>query len=118
MRWKARMTEATRGSHFRGMLVIGAATLLGGIAIAAEDAKVMIDNFKFAPEQMTVAAGATITWVNRDDIPHSIVVPSLGVRSQLMNKGQLFTFRFDRPGTYEYMCGLHPFMHGKVVVQN
>lgn len=118
MRWKARMTGAIRGSHFRGMLVIGAAALLGGIAIAAEDANVMIDNFKFAPEPMTVAAGSTITWVNRDDIPHSVVVPTLGVRSQLMSKGQLFTFRFDKAGTYDYVCGLHPFMRGKVVVQN
>jgi len=103
MRRKTRMAGATRGRPLRGMLVIGVAVLLGGIAIAAEDAKIMIDNFKFASEPMTVAAGSTITWVNRDDIPHSVVLPTLGVHSPPMNKAQLFTSRFDKPGTYDYI---------------
>ena len=118
MRRRARMAGATRGRPPRRMLVIGVGALLGGIAIAAEDAKIMINDFKFSQEPMTIAAGSTITWVNHDDIPRSIVVPTLGIRSQPMNKEQLFAFRLDKPGTYESMRGLHPIMQGKVIAQN
>jgi plastocyanin len=102
----------------RGMLVIGAAALFGGIAIAAEDTKITIDNSKLTPERMTVAAGSTITWVNSDDNPHNIVVPTLEGCSHPMNKEQLFTFRFDKPGIYDSMCGLHPLMRGNVVMED
>ena len=84
MHWKARMAGPTRRRPLRGMVFIGVAVLIGGIAVAAEEAKNMIDNSGFSPEPIAVAAGSTIAWVNRDDIPHSIVAPTLGVRSQLM----------------------------------
>ena len=118
MHWKAGMAGPTRRRPLRGMVFIGVTVLIGGIDGAAEDAQIIIDNSGFSPEPIAVAAGSTIAWVNRDDIPHSIVVPMLGVRSQPMKNEQLFTFRFDTPGEYDYMCGLHPFMHGKVVVEN
>jgi amicyanin len=119
MYWKDRMAGFARNRSARGMLVVGLFGMIGGIAAAAaDDAKIMIDNFKFSPIPLTVAAGSTITWVNRDDIPHSIVVPALGVRSHTMDTDQSFTFRFEKLGTYDYICGLHPFMHGKIVVQN
>jgi amicyanin len=118
MHWKDRMTGFARSRSARGMLVVGLFVVIGGIAAAADDAKVMIDNFKFSPIPLTVAAGSTITWVNRDDIPHSIFVQALGVHSHTLDTGQSFTFRFEKSGTYDYICGLHPFMHGKIVVQN
>jgi amicyanin len=117
MRWKDRLVASRRVGLRRGMLAAGLVVVVGGIAAAADDARVMIDNFKFTPIPMSVAAGSTITWVNRDDIPHSIVVPSLGVHSNTLASNQSFAFRFDKPGTYDYICGLHPFMHGKLVVQ-
>ena len=110
--------DFARGLVLRGVLAAGLIVVIGGIAAAADDARVMIDNFRFSPIPLTVKAGSTITWLNRDDIPHSIVVPALGVHSHPMDTDESFAFRFDKAGTYDYICGLHPFMHGKIVVQN
>ena len=113
-----RMDRAmSRGTARCAMLAAGLIVVIGGIA-AASDTGIMIENFRFSPAPLTVAVGSTVTWLNRDDIPHSIVVPTLGVRSHPLDTDQSFAFRFDKPGTYDYICGLHPFMHGMVVVQN
>jgi plastocyanin len=76
-----------------------------------------IDNFKFAPNPLTIAKGTEVIWTNHDDIPHSIVVNALGVRSKTMDTDATFSYRFDKSGTYFYVCGLHPFMQSKVVVK-
>jgi plastocyanin len=98
--------------------VFGAGVLVAfaGRMAAAADAQVVIDNFTFAPTPLTVKAGTTVTWVNHDDIPHSIVCPGLNVHSHPMDTDDSFAHRFERPGTYDYICGLHPHMHGQVVV--
>jgi amicyanin len=87
------------------------------LAAAAEGSQITIDNFKFAPTPLTVKVGATVTWMNHDDMPHSIVFPKLNVRSKAMDTDASFTYKFEQAGTFDYLCGLHPFMHGKVVVQ-
>ena len=110
--------DFARGPVLRGVLAAGLIVVIGGIAAAADDARVMIDNFRFSPIPLAVAVGSTVTWLNRDDIPHSIVVPALGVHSHPMDTDESFAYRFDKPGTYNYICGLHPFMHGTIVVQN
>ena len=58
-----------------------------------------------------------MTWTNQDDIPHSIVLTALGVRSKALDTDKAFTYRFEQAGTFVYICGLHPFMHAKVVVK-
>ena len=118
MHWKKGPGGFARSRAFRGVLAAGLIVAIGGIAAAADEARVMIDNFKFSPIPLTVTVGSTVTWLNRDDIPHSIVVPTLGVHSHPMDTDENFSFRFDKPGTYNYVCGLHPFMHGTIVVQN
>jgi len=95
--------------------------LLGGaiVPLAAssdEGTQIGIDNFKFAPTPLTIAKGTEVTWTNHDDIPHSIVVNALGVHSKAMDTDGTFSYRFDKSGTYFYVCGLHPFMQAKVVV--
>jgi plastocyanin len=98
----------------------GVVLLIGGAAVAgaADDAgQVVIDNFTFSPTPLQIKAGATVTWVNRDDIPHSIVCPDLSVHSHALDTGDQFSYRFDKAGTFDYMCGLHPHMRGQVVVQ-
>ena len=85
-------------------------------AEAADDAKVNIDNFAFTPATITVPKGSTVTWVNRDDIPHLVVCPSLNVRSKVLDTDQSFAFRFDKPGRVNYFCGLHPHMTGTIMV--
>ena len=86
-------------------------------AAHAASSEIMIDNFSFAPTPLNVKVGATVTWVNRDDIPHSIVCPDLQVKSHPLDTDDSFAYTFGRAGTYEYICGLHPHMHGQVVVE-
>jgi plastocyanin len=85
--------------------------------VAAADAQVLIDNFTFSPTPLTVRPGTTVTWLNHDDIPHSIVCPKLKVNSHPLDTDETFAYRFEQPGTYDYLCGLHPHMHGQVVVR-
>jgi plastocyanin len=82
-----------------------------------ENGQIGIDNFKFGPSALNISQGTEVTWTNHDDIPHSIVVNSLGVHSKAMDTDGTFSFKFDKAGTYYYVCGLHPFMQGKVVVK-
>ena len=85
-------------------------------ARAADDVKVNIDNFAFTPATITVPKGSTVTWVNRDDIPHLVVCPSVKARSKVLDTDQSFAFKFEKPGRVDYFCGLHPHMTGTVVV--
>jgi plastocyanin len=99
-----------------------AATLLLALASAlpatacAEDLEVKIDNFTFGPQKLTVKVGATVTWINEDDIPHTVV--STGhFRSKALDTGDKYSFTFTTPGSYEYFCGLHPHMQASVTVE-
>jgi len=82
-----------------------------------EGSQIGIDNFKFNPTPLTIDKGTEVTWTNHDDIPHSIVLNSLGVRSKAMDTDGTFTYKFDKSGTFFYVCGLHPYMQAKVVVK-
>jgi plastocyanin len=82
----------------------------------SEEVSVKIGNFTFAPQQVTVKAGTIVTWVNDDDIPHTVVsMPN--VRSKPLDSGDKFSFTFTTPGSYKYFCSLHPHMTGTIVVQ-
>ena len=83
----------------------------------AESTEVKIDNFSFGPQTLTVPAGTTVTWTNRDDIPHSVVSSEGAFKSRAMDTDDKYSFTFAKAGTYSYFCGLHPKMTGKVVVQ-
>ncbi len=78
---------------------------------------VTIDNFKFSPMPLTISKGTEVTWKNQDDIPHSIVLQSVGEHSKPLDSDDTFSYRFDKAGTFAYICGLHPFMHGQVIVK-
>lgn len=93
------------------------ALIIPMMAWSDESSQIGIDNFKFSPNPLTVSKGTEVTWTNHDDIPHSIVVNSLGVHSKPMDTDGTFTYQFDKTGTFFYVCGLHPFMRGKVVVK-
>jgi len=83
---------------------------------AEDTTKVMIDNFTFEPPQLTVKVGTTVTWTNRDDIPHTVV--SAGkFRSKTMDTDGTFSFTFTTAGEYKYFCSLHPHMTGTVKVE-
>ena len=78
---------------------------------------VKIDNFKFGPEDVTVAVGTTVTWTNRDDIPHTVVSTTGVFKSKVLDTDERFSFTFTKAGTYDYFCSVHPKMTGKVIVQ-
>ena len=78
--------------------------------------QVVVDNFSFAPVMATVAAGSTVTWTNRDDVPHNIVSTEQKFKSPVLDTGEQFSHTFDAPGTYKYFCSIHPKMTGQVVV--
>lgn len=86
-------------------------------AAAGPAAEVKIDNFTFTPATVKVAVGATVTWVNRDDIPHTVVSTEKVFKSKALDTGDKFSFIFTRAGKYPYFCSLHPKMTGEVVVQ-
>jgi amicyanin len=96
---------------------LGAAVMLAAGQARAADIEVKIDNFTFAPQQITVKAGDTVTWTNRDDIPHTVTSKTTAFRSKALDTNDKFTFTFTTPGTYAYFCSLHPHMTGAVVVE-
>jgi plastocyanin len=79
--------------------------------------EVKIDNFSFGPTTVTVSPGTTVTWTNRDDIPHTVVSDDKIFKSKVLDTDEKFSYTFDKPGSYPYFCSVHPKMTGKVVVQ-
>jgi plastocyanin len=81
--------------------------------------EVKIDNFSFGPVALTVPVGTTVTWTNRDDIPHTVVSTddSKTFKSKVLDTDEKFSFTFSKAGTYPYFCSIHPKMTGKVIVQ-
>lgn len=101
--------------------LVGAAAQQAASAPAAPPATatVNIDNFSFGPEQITVPRGTTVTWTNRDDIPHTVTASEVPrpFKSEPLDTGEAFSFRFDKAGRFAYFCSLHAHMQGVVVVQ-
>ena len=65
----------------------------------------------------TVPVGTTVTWTNRDDIPHNVVSPEQKFKSPVLDTDEKFSHTFDVAGTYKYYCSIHPRMTGEVVVR-
>ncbi len=82
---------------------------------AVTTTSVAIANFAFSPAVITVKAGAAVTWTNRDEDAHTIAIRGARASEPLQN-GETYTHTFAQPGTYAYICSIHPFMHGMVVV--
>ena len=82
-----------------------------------DEYRVKIDNFSFMPASMTVPAGTTVTWVNRDDVPHNVVSTEKKFKSPVLDTDEQFSYKFTDPGAYEYFCSIHPKMTAKIVVQ-
>jgi plastocyanin len=109
---------------FTAALMIAIVLRLAGTpSVAANDqssaanTEVKIDNFSFGPQTVTVPVGATVTWINRDDIPHTVVSTDGLFNSKVRDTDEKFSYTFAKAGTYPYYCSVHPKMTGKVVVQ-
>jgi plastocyanin len=97
--------------------VLSAASAFPAAPVQAADTEVKIDQHSFIPQRITVKAGATVAWVNDDDIPHTVASSSKVFKSKALDTSDKFSFTFTTPGVYEYFCSLHPHMTGAIVVE-
>ena len=113
--------------RWRGLVVGTSAFLALGAAgtsaqqaeqvAAAGSVEIAIQGFKFVPPSLTVAPGTAVTWTNNDEEPHNVVSPDRVFRSKAIDGGEKFTAVFDKPGTYKYLCAVHPQMRGEIIVR-
>ena len=97
------------------LLTVAASFPLGA---AAQDAgQIVIKDYMFAPTSVTVKAGTTVKWTNKDDEPHTVVSDTGEFKSGGMDTNESFSHKFDKPGTYHFTCSIHPRMVGVIVVQ-
>ena len=102
-----------------GIMGAGVKSSAAGAQQKPQNVEVKIDNFSFGPTALMVSVGSTVTWTNRDDIPHTVVStddPKV-FKSKVLDTDEKFSFTFTKVGTYAYFCSVHPKMTGKVVVQ-
>jgi plastocyanin len=103
------------------LIVVGAAPMVSADEPKqpAKPIQVMIDNFRFSPKELTIPVGATVTWVNHDDVPHTATSKSdpPAFDSKALDTDQVFSFKFTKPGTYKYYCKLHTHMMATVIVK-
>jgi plastocyanin len=83
---------------------------------ASKEARIEIKDFSFQPKEVTVPIGAKVVWVNKDEEPHTIVSTDKTFVSKALDTDDTFSFTFDKTGTYEYFCSVHPRMTAKIVV--
>lgn len=110
-------THATATAH--SSAVAPAAASSSGAVKAVATNSVTIKNFAFSPSTIMVKPGTKVTWTNQDEDAHTVTFQSnLKAASSPLQGNQSFSHTFQAPGTYSYICSIHPFMHGKVIVGN
>jgi plastocyanin len=94
---------------------------LPSTGIAATDMPVanaiVMKNFDFSPMSLTIKAGTSVTWKNLDGEPHTVTSVDGLFRSGALDQNDTYTFKFDKPGTYKYLCSIHPRMLAAIVVK-
>lgn len=105
-----------------GWLILAAGTLLLPAGLKADEMmtktnEVKIDNFSFMPQELTVPVGTKVTWVNKDDIPHTVTSEEKLFASRALDTDDKYSFTFQTPGTNSYYCSMHPKMTGKIIVK-
>ena len=99
------------------LLSVGSPSVTANDQLSGANVEVKIDNFSFAPDTIKVSVGTTVTWTNRDDIPHTVVSTDGVFKSKVQDTDGTFSYTFTKAGTYPYYCSVHPKMTGKIVVQ-
>jgi len=107
---------------FALLLALVAVLILHPTRARSEDAKaspteVKVDNFTFGPDSLTVPVNSTVTWINKDDVPHVIASNDGVFKSKALDTDDKYSYTFSKAGTYPYYCSIHPKMVGKIVVQ-
>ena len=102
-------------------LLVGVVLLVHPPHAKSEDksspTEVRVDNFTFAPNTLTIPVNSTVTWVNKDDVPHVIASNDGVFKSKGLDTDDKYSYTFSKAGTYPYYCSVHPKMVGKIVVQ-
>ena len=98
------------------VLMLSAASDLHA-APAAEANTIVLKDFHFSPMSLAVSVGATVIWKNLDGEPHTVVSVEGLFRSGGLDQNDSFTFKFDKPGTYKFLCSIHPQMLGTILVK-
>ena len=123
------ISNTLRSALVAAALGAATATLLAAVVIptwtqtasaqnAAPAGAVSIDNFTFTPQSLKVKAGTTVTWTNKDDIPHGIAASDNAFKkSKALDTDDSFSYTFTTPGTFQYFCYIHPHMVGTIVVE-
>jgi len=93
------------------------ATVVFATPALADETSIVMKNFDFTPMASTVAAGTTVTWKNEDGEPHTVVSTDGLFRSAALDENDTFKFTFTKPGTYKYVCSIHPKMVGTIMVK-
>jgi plastocyanin len=112
--------SATLKKYAAALMLAGVSLVATGAPTAAaapDTAEVVIKNFMFAPIQVKVKAGSRVTWTNKDEEPHTVVSDSGAFRSSALDTNDNFSFKFDKPGTYHFLCSIHPQMVGTITVE-
>ena len=97
--------------------VLSAAFAFPAASAQAADTEVKIDQHAFIPQRVDVKAGTTVTWINDDDVPHTVASSTKLFKSKALDTGDKFSFTFTTPGAYQYFCSVHPYMTGAIVVE-
>ena len=117
----ATLRPLARRMVLRALLIAGTTLVMvaaaGRPVRAAGTVTISIDNFAFAPAELSVAPGTTVVWTNHDDVEHTVTASDNGFTSTAIQTAGQFSYTFSTPGTYSYFCAIHPFMTAKVIVQ-
>lgn len=117
------MKHAFRMIAFQALMIAGSGLAMTAVAYRSSAATapsadvIHIGNFTFNQPVLTVHPGTTVTWINDDDIPHTIVAKDMMFKSRVLDTGDRFTFTFAKAGQFDYFCSIHPHMTGKVIVK-
>lgn len=117
-----RKTLFVRSLAVQLLLALAGTMLVHPTRARSEDANmsptmVTVDNFTFGPNALTVPVNSTVTWVNKDDVPHVVASNDGLFKSKALDTDDKYTYTFTKPGTYAYYCTIHPKMVAKIVVQ-
>ena len=93
-----------------------ALALIAAQAHAETGPTIAVEKFAFAPKEITVTPGTTVTWTNKDETPHTVSASDKSYVSKAMDTQDTFTHTFVSEGDFSYFCTLHPFMTGTVHV--
>ncbi len=99
------------------VIVLGLLAVTTLSANSTEVKTIKIDNFNFTPPSLTVHPGTKVTWINKDDVPHTVTSVDKKFGSKVLDTDEQFSFIFTVPGTYKYYCKIHPHMTGSIIVQ-